>query len=336
MKHRRKKTRIWLLAILVVLIGAGFLGLSLWEKSEDRERTAGFTDPEITRLTLERDGKTYRLRDDVISYLILGTDETTDTAFQYDDKNLNNRQADFIMLMVLDRTNETYSALQLNRDTYMEIQRLDENGNPDGYVTAHLNNAHSFGSGGRDSCRNVAEAVSRLLFGIPVQHYYAVTMDAIPVLTDLVGGVTVHIDENLTELDPGFVQGADVTLRGQKALSFVRARSGVSDGTNLSRMRRQRVFVTALYDRMTEKLKASDRFAFSLAETLEGYATSDLITDELAQLANRLRDYRFDGIETVEGKASTGETYMEFYPDEESLYDFVIQHYFEPMNEQGK
>ncbi|MBQ9664508.1 MAG: LCP family protein [Oscillospiraceae bacterium] len=330
MRHHRRKTKIWVLLLFVIVLAAGFVGLSLWERAEDRKRTSDLTDPEIEKITLESDGVTYQLRDDITTYLIMGTDETLESEFRYEDKNLNNKQADFIMLMIADRTNEEYSLLHLNRDTYMEIRRLDSNGNPDGFVTAHLNNAHSFGSGGKDSCRNVAEAVSRLLCGVPVDHYYAVTMEAIPVLNDLVGGVTVHIEDDLTAMDPDFVQGRDVTLHGQQALRFVRIRTTVTDGTNINRMARQREYITALYDRLSAKLRASDRFAITLADTLDDYATSDLITDELAQLAERLDGYRFNGIETVPGETRMGEKYIEFYPDEEALRAQVIKLFFEP------
>ena len=94
-------------------------------------------------------------------------------------------------------------------------------------------------------------------------------------------------------------------------------------------MNRQRVYMNAFYDQLNAKLLSGDRFALTLAETLEKFATSDLITDELAELADRMKTYRFNGIVTVPGETKMGERYVEFYPDEEALRALVIQLFFE-------
>lgn len=328
--HNKKNSRLWILLLFAVTLGLGFFGLYRLEKSEDSKRTDHLTDEPVERLTLEWNGNTYSFRSGLTSYLILGTDETTDSIFQYEDENLNNRQADFLMLMVVDRNRESCVALHLNRDTYMDIRRLDENGNPDGTVLAHLNNAHSFGSGGKDSCRNVAEAVSRLLYGVPVDHYMAVTMDGIPVLADLVGGIPVTLKEDLTELNPDYVRGKTVTLKGQDALRFARARMNVSDGTNLSRMSRQRDFMNSLYERLNTKVRESSDFALRLADALTPYLTSDMTTNELANLAEQLQEYRFEGIEDLAGEAKKNrETgYNDFLVDGDKLKEQLVRVFF--------
>ena len=123
--------------------------------------------------------------------------------------------------MIVDKTAHSFSALHINRDTMAEIQRLGVGGVKLDTVTAQLALAHTYGSGGRDSCRNTVQAVSRYLYDVPVQHYFALPMDAIPVLNDLAGGVTVHVDDDFSNTDPSIVQGKDVTLRGDQALTFV-------------------------------------------------------------------------------------------------------------------
>lgn len=317
------------------MIAAGLFGLYRWEQ-QDRAReaeqiAARSIDTLPQELEVYYQGRWYRLRDRVETVLIMGLDkfsERIDTVSEGD--LLNDLQSDFLMLLVIDPADQSATALQLNRDTMAEIRRLGYGGIKTGLITQQLALSHTYGSGGKDSCRNTVQAVSRLLYDVPLDHYYAVTMDAIPVLNDLVGGITVHVDDDLTAADPVLVQGTDVTLHGDQALHFVRARINVTDGTNLSRMKRQRVYMNALYDRLNEKLRAGDRFALTLADTLEEYAVSDLITDELAQLADRLKGYTFKGIETVPGEARMGARHVEFYPDEEALRETVIRLFFEP------
>ncbi len=337
MSRRRKRSLRASLLILIpalVLIGGALLGLYLWEQRElQREAdaiAARSTELLPKRLEVYYQGAWYALRDHVETCLIIGLDKTTDqvrTVFEGDI--LNDLQSDFLLLIVVDRDKESYMALHINRDTMAEIQRLGYGERKLGLITEQLALSHAYGSGGKDSCRNTVRAVSRFLYDVPIDHYYAMTMDAIPVLNDLVGGVRVHIDDDLTPIDPAFVQGTDVTLRGKQALGFVRARMSVTDGTNLRRMDRQRVYITALYKRMARKLRSGDRFAFTLVDTLSDYTSSDLITEELSELVDRLKNYDFVGIESIQGEAVDGEEYVEFYPDEEKLKATVIRLFFE-------
>ena len=50
----------------------------------------------------------------------------------------------------------------------------------------------------------------------------------------------------------------------------------------------------------------------------------------MAALAERLRDYRYEGLEQVLGEALWGGEHMEFYPDEEALRNLVLRLFFEP------
>ena len=332
-RHHRRKSNgsVLIIAILLAMIGAGLFGLHRWQQLEDQKSTAQYQDEAIERLRIQFNGNTYVLRDDLDTYLIMGTDEFQDTITGNDRSLYNNRQADFLMLMVVDRKTKEYTSIHLNRDTMVDIPEIGIGGARYGTVNRQLNLAYSFGSGGKDSCRNVAETVSNLLYQTPIEHYFAVTMDAIPVLNDLVGGVTVHVDEDLTAADPVLIEGQNVTLKGDQALHYVRARMSVSDGRNTSRMVRQRNFINGLYEQMMHRLKESDRFALTLANALADYTTSDLITDELAKLADQLKDYRFGGFVSIEGDATYNEAteHEEFYPDEDALRKLVVDTFFE-------
>ena len=319
--------------LLVILICGGLFGLFLWEKA-GRERDALYAaeldEPLPERLKIYYNGAWYALREDLDTCLVIGVDKNSDRLDTLDEKALlNNLQSDFLLLLISDRTDHSYTTIQINRDTMAEIPRIGEGGRELGPVTQQLALAHTYGSGGNDSCRNTVKAVSRLLYDVPIDHYYAITMDAIPVLNDLVDGVKVHIDDDLTAVDESFVQGSDVTLHGEQALKFVRARMTVADGTNLSRMNRQRVYLDALYKKMRSYLQKEGSFALKMADRLAGYSTSDLIPEELARFAERMKEEDNRGIETIQGEARMGSQYTEFYPNEDMLKEMVIRHFFE-------
>ena len=331
-RNSRKPGRPTLIIIVLLLvIGVGLFGVSQWEKRQVETEIAQFdtTEDEFIpdRVTLEEKGETYVLRDDLDTYLIIGLDKVTDTLSD-PEYHTNNQQSDFLFLMVVDKSAKTYSAIHLNRDAMTEIQRLGMSGKKIGTFTGQLALAHTFGSGGKDSCRNTVRAVSHYLLDTPVEHYFSLTMDAIPVLNDLVGGVTVHIDDDFSAIDPSLEQGKDIHLQGQQALTFVRSRWYVDDGSNLSRMNRQREFINALYGQMTQKLQEDNGFAARLASRLADYSVSDLTTTELSNLADKLKDYRFTGIETIQGEAILGEKNMEFYTDESDLRALVLRMFF--------
>lgn len=83
-------------------------------------------------------------------------------------------------------------------------------------------------------------AVSELLYGLPIDGYCALNMDGLPVLTDSVGGVTVTVpNDSLAEVDPGYAKGAVVTLKGEDTEQFVRYRNTEISQSAIARMERQ-------------------------------------------------------------------------------------------------
>ena len=318
--------------VLLLVIGVGLFGIHFWENRQKEAEASRYTEEEAfapARVTLSLDGTDYTVRSDLDTYLLIGLDKVTETL---SDPELftNNQQADFLFLMVVDKTAKSYSAIHLNRDAMTEITRLGMSGKKIGSFTGQLALSHTFGSGGKDSCRNTVRAVSAYLEGVPIEHYLSLTMDAIPVLNDLAGGVTVYVEDDFSAIDPSLVQGQTIRLKGQQALTFVRTRHYVDDSSNLSRMERQRVYLKGLYEQMTLKLHEDDGFGARFASRLVDFSVSDLTTDELSALAERLMDYSFTGIETIRGEAVLGEKYVEFYTDEDDLRDLVVRVFLSP------
>ena len=316
---------------LLIAVG-GFAALLFWDRSDRKKEAVRLAEGQNIphRFTVNFDGTWYVLRDRLETYLIIGIDKESDRLDNIDpEAKLNNLQSDFLLLVVADRANQTLTALQLNRDSMAEIPRIGKNGVRIPPVVQQLALAHTYGSGGRDSCTNTVHAVSDFLYGVPIDHYFSITMDAVPVLTDLVGGVTVYVEDDFTHSTDRLPQNEKVTLRGELALTFVQGRRNVADGSNLNRMNRQRVYLNALYDKLKEKV-GEENFPLKLASELAPYTVSDLLTEELAKLAERIGDYRFAGIETVPGETILGDVYMEFYPDEHALQEFLIRILFMP------
>lgn len=321
--------------IVVLLIAAAaliilfFSLLSRWETRHGAVDTGGADVPDDGRIYVN--GASYVPNKDLEVILLIGVDKYESQA--QDESYNNTQQADFLMLLLMDREAETYSVLHLNRDTMTEIPVLGVRGEKAGTITGQLALAHTYGSGGLDSCRNTAEAVSNLLYGIEIDHYLAFTMDAVAKINDLAGGVTLTVSDDLTSVSPELYQGATVTLDGEMALAYVRTRYGLEDSSNLRRMERQRQYLTALQSALTAKAADQEDFMINALETVSPYMTSDCTADQLSRMYDRLVLYADGGIQSIEGEAVKGKEFMEFYPDETALKQQIIQLFYIPLKE---
>lgn len=330
---RANRRSLVLVGLLAAVICVGLLVLRLWENKQLEAERASITDdgyPTQQRFTLEYGGKTYQLREGVECTLVMGLDKYAAEKIDEDDY-INDMQSDFLILMIVDEENGTLSALHVNRDSMAEIQRYGLAGKKLNSFVGQLALSHTYGSGGRDSARYACEAVSKYLSGIPIEHFVSLTMDAIPTLNDLVGGVTVYVEDDFSNTDPSIKQGSTMRLQGRQALTFIRARSSMNDPSNIKRMDRQRVYMDGLYKQIKAQLASDANFTLHLADELGDTMQSDLSAGELSELGERWASYDFKGIETVKGEAKLGEKYIEFYADEDALTEQLIRLLMEPV-----
>lgn len=308
--------------LTVFFISAAFLLLKEWEKYSGK-----FPEHIITEDTIKYSGAEYSLKEDVTSFLIIGLDKfdrTTDlTAYN------NDQQADFLMLFVFDNEAETCSIVHINRDTMSNVNILGVNGNRVNTVIEQIALSHTYGNGKDVSCRNTSDAVSDLLLGMKINHYISITMDAVPVLNDLIGGVEVEILEDFSNVDKDLIKGEVITLKGQQALTYIRARSNLEDSTNISRMKRQQQYINAVYT----KLKVSEDFENLSEKAIEisQYIISDLSVTKLQDFADKFKEYTFNGIYDIEGESKIGDEFMEFYPNYDSIKELVIDLYYKQI-----
>ena len=325
-----------ILAVVLVLL-AGMLLLQRWENTQDApvsssgeassvEAGAPVDGREITYYN----GTAYAKKEDLETVLLLGVDKFEgETPEGY----VNNQQADFLLLLVMDKQNETCTPIQLNRDTMTQIQILGVTGEPAGTFTGQLALAHTYGSGEEDSCENTVLAVENLLYGVGIDHYVSLTMDGVALLNDLVGGVTVEVLDDFSGTDDSLVQGETVTLKGQQALTYVRSRGGLEDSSNLHRMERQRQYLSALQQQLKAAVQQEDGFTLDALLQLNEYMVSDCTVEQLSALADNMAHYQVSDILTTPGDAQEGEEYMEFTVDEYALQQMVMDVFYEPVEE---
>ena len=341
--EEKKRTPALALLLIVVAVVLLFVGGYLFERSS----AAGDPPPSSEAKTVEEmlapgnsaetapvymDGRWYRKKPEVEAYLLMGIDRTGEA--EAIDGYIGGGQADLLLLLVVDHQTASYRVLQINRDTMAEVEILGVRGDVVGTEIEQIALAHGYGDGMESSCENTVRAVSRLLYGSEIDGYAALQMDAVPLLNDAIGGVTVTVEDDFSAVDRTLVQGETLRLQGEQALHFVRARHYVDDDSNLSRMRRQRTYLSAFAAQFERALAEESELLLTLYEDVQPYMVTDISGKAMSRLAQRCRGYTNGGILTLEGEARMGEEFIEYLPDEDSLKATVLQlFYTEAENE---
>lgn len=267
----------------------------------------------------------YRQKD-VETMLLIGIDDYG--AISGSNSYNNTNQADFMMLFIRDTETGESTAIHLNRDTMTDITMLGVTGEAAGMQRAQLALAYNYGNGQNASSKNTVDAVSNLLYGMQIDHYLTVTMDAIPILNDWAGGVTVEILDDMTSADDALELGKKVTLTGEQALTYIRARMGLDDSTNINRMERQRQYASAWVEAAQDQLKDQDAVT-QLIMQMSDYHYSDCTAEELAELAGWMGENESISIHELSGESVQGEQFMEFYADDEEIQQLVLEVFYE-------
>lgn len=321
-KGRKAFIMIAILLLVVVLI---YSGLRIMESTVTRQEEG--TLHSGTRHTIVRDGVEYYPRQDVTVMLVAGIDETGPMTAS--DSYNNSGEADMVSLLIFSDETQRVDVLSLNRDTMVDVPVLGIGGKPAGTIKGQLALAHTYGSGMEDSSENLRNAVSKFLYGIDIDYYVTMNMDAIVVLNDAVGGVTVNVTDDFSAVDPSIPMG-EVTLKGQQAVNFVRSRNGVGDNMNLTRMERHKEYMDSFMDAFTKKLSQDKRFVTDTYQDVTDYMVTNCTPSALSSILQSFSEYQIGDILTVDGKNVKGEEFMEYHVDSEALDRIILEYLYAP------
>lgn len=272
-------------------------------------------------------GKWYAQRN-METLLIMGVDEYGQlrTSAGYN----NDQQTDFLVLFTRDLDTGRTAAIHVNRDTMTQITMLGVTGEPAGTRYAQIALAYNYGSGDHTSSRNAADAVGHLLYGMEIDHYITVTMDAVPIVNDWAGGVMVTVADDFTSVDQTLVKGEMVTLRGDQALTYVRTRKELDDSSNLHRMERQRQYASEWVKTAQGKLNDMQAVA-DLVMQMDGYYRTSCTAEQLYDFAKSLGMHPSITTYEIPGEAVKGDMFMEYYVDEGALQQLVLDIFYVPV-----
>lgn len=359
----RKTIGAWLIAVMAVLVlMASAMGVLRIIGRERLLASAENTAPDMTtdetidsiddimnRQTgeglwqegwLQYEGRIYEYNDDIMTFLIMGIDKNGEV--EDSQGAADGGQADALFLVVADRRKKEIRLVGINRDTMVDINAYDAYGEgTDGSAKAQIAVQHGFGDGRELSCELTKDAVSGLFYNLPIHGYAAMNMDAIPVINDAVGGVTLEAIEDIDTDKYGksigkiWHEGEEIHLQGMEAYCYVRWRDREKFESARLRLARQKQYLEAFLEKARSETKKNITLPVRLYGDLAPYMVTDISIDETAYLAGELIGYTLDpeGIYTLSGETIRGETYEEFYPDEEALKALMIAVFYREVED---
>ena len=331
MREKSKAIRAIIeIAVVVLVIFAVYFIVRQIDHNSSKNEVASETGTEQVwkefeqkDVTIKINKKKYTLDHPVKTYLFLGTDKSGNE--EATDDEYQGSMADALMLVVIDEQEKSYGILQLNRDTITEVPMLLADGTANASAKMQLCTAHWYGKDKTASCENTVNTVSKMLGGVPIDGYYALQMEAMSLLNNEVGGVTVTLEDDMTSLDPEMKKGTTLTLTDHQAELLIQTRYAMDDDRNTERMRRQQIFMKAFMNKMKEKNAEDVNATIELYDRLRPYATENINMNELTTILQNMQGYSDKGIIIIDGesrigeKLHDGEKHWEFYMDKDSL-----------------
>ncbi|MBO0511751.1 LCP family protein [Streptomyces beijiangensis] len=253
----RRIVRYGSLALGLLIVATAGVAWMLYARITGNIRT----DEAATQaLDADRAARPRALRPGAQNILVMGSDK---------EGNYGSERADTTFLLHLSADRSRVAMVSVPRDLMVSIPSCREPGGGRSRAQyAQFNWAFQFG-GSACSIRTFED-----LTGVRVDHHLVVDFSGFERIVNAVGGVDVKVPQSMTVPDDTLVlKPGEQHLNGHQSLVFVRARTGVGDGSDLQRIERQKQFMRDLLERT--------RSGGMLAKTTRMYPVLNAVTQSL-------------------------------------------------------
>ena len=178
-----------------------------------------------------------------LNILLMGSDSREgQTSKQYGDPDVyTGERSDTTILLHLSADRSFATAVSIPRDTWVMLPECNVNGETVGAFEAKFNTAFEIGGPG---C--TVKLVEQMT-GLTIDNFAVIDFNGFKNVVDALGGVEVCLTEPASDPSSDLELPAGTSVvNGEQALSFVRARKTLSDGSDLSRIKRQQAFLSSM------------------------------------------------------------------------------------------
>lgn len=327
-RRRQDKKRLYKglgIAAGVLILGIAVIGVVLGMADHYRINSDSSTD---SREMITYKNETYVKKGNLETYLIAGIDAPgkVEKVTEYDGTG----QCDVLAVIVRDRSTDQCKLLSIDRNTITAVKSLDNDGTYLDTTDIQISLAHAMGFDQQVRAENTVDAVSHLLGDQTIDGYAMVNMGAIQVVNDMVGGVTVTIEDDFSDVDPSMKKGETVTLMGEQAEKYVRSRKEISDGSNQNRMSRQSTYEEAFKPAFRNKCAENSKFPLEVYHAMEDYMTTNISAKKFCRLAILMSDENQDEKVAISGTYGLDEDeWQTFTPNEDSLQEAILELFYQ-------
>ncbi|MFJ9247904.1 LCP family protein [Streptomyces sp. NPDC101776] len=274
-RRRRRWVRGVALGVGVVALGAAGVGWAVYAKLDSNITPDNAAAAELARYEKERPTALVKGAQNI---LLIGSDSRSGDGNAEYGRDSGTERSDTTILLHLAADRRSATAVSLPRDLMVDVPGcLRPDGTRSEPMFAMFNYAFQVGGSGC-TIRTVEK-----LTNVRIDHHMVVDFHGFKDMVDAVDGVQVCLKDPIRDKAAKLALPAGrVTLDGEQALGYVRARKSLGNGSDTDRMDRQQGFLGALVNKVQ-----SDDVLFNpvkLYPVLDA-ATSSLTTDpDLANL----------------------------------------------------
>lgn len=261
-----------------------------------------------------------------MNILVMGSDTREGEGNNIDGMNLSGERSDTTIMIHLSADREFAYGISIPRDTLVDRPTCwaEDGSEIPGGQDVMWNEA--FSVGGPACTIRQFEQVS----GVRIDNYVVLDFSGFKDMVDALDGVEVCIPEEIVDtehnitLEPGTRE-----LKGDEALSYVRVRYSVSDGTDPQRIRRQQAFMASMINKAVSAgmLTRPDRIVGFMNALTDSLQTDFENVAQIADLGSTFRGVGLGEVKFVTTPwqySTTQEGRVEWTPEVEKLWELVI------------
>lgn len=233
--------------------------------------------------------------DGPINILLVGSDSRAGTSGYGNETSV---LADVIILLHISADRKNVVAMSFPRDTMVPWPACPSTSGGPGYLPQALGQINATIANGGPGCTLLT--VEKLT-GLDIPYLAMINFTGVIEMSNAIGGVEVCVASPINdEYTHTVLSAGNHVLQGKAALQFLRTRHGIGDGSDLSRINNQQVFLTALIRKIKSLgVLSNPAYLYSLATTVARNMTlSSNLTDlgAVVGLASTLKDVQLENI----------------------------------------
>ncbi|TFC62961.1 LytR family transcriptional regulator [Cryobacterium sp. TMT2-15-1] len=261
-----------------------------------------------------------------VNLLVVGSDSRKGQDASFGPEDSTGDLNDVTMLLHISEDHTNASVISFPRDMYVPIPECPDpaGGTFDAMSRQKINTTLTYGG---LACTVLT--VEKLT-GLSIPYAAEVQFDGVMAMSTAVGGVPVCVAEDIEdEYTNTFLPAGMHTLEGLEALQFLRTRHGVGDGSDLTRISNQQVFLSSLVRTVKSASTLSDPVkVYSLAKAVTANMNLSTSLNDVATLASiavALKDIDLSKVVFVQAPTGSVDGGVEpIQPDFDDLFTAVL------------